>query len=923
VSIIPRAPYKVINDVIDAFADIFSHKDTPLGVALNLPLVSIDTGDQSPIRQRGYRLPFSKREECERLIQQMLSEGIIRESDSPWASPVVLTPKKDGTTRFCVDYRKVNAITRKNSYPVPLVQDVFDAMAGAKVFSTVDLRSGYWQLEMDPESIPKTAFIVPSGLYEFLRMPFGLTNAPATFQKAMNKVLAGLGNIARVFIDDIVIWSKTPNEHAKHLELVFNRLREAGLQLKASKCHFGLQEIELLGHSVSDKGVRPLASRVEAIKNLKPPGDVTALRSFLGMASYYRNHVPGFATVALPLTALTKAKEPFVWGPEQQKAFDGLKDALTRAPILAHPNVNKPFMLYCDASCRAIGAILVQKDEEGVERVISYLSHKLSGPQLRWSTIEREAFAVIYALKKFHAYLWGARFEIHTDHKPLRCLFQSEIKSSKLASRSIQIQEYGAPIMYHPGKFNVRADALSRIASVKPTPKPPYHFYDSTDTPDVWETDGIDPSTLAELQQAQFPDEYTEASQDIDESSYVIEGARLYSIARPSRDAGVYMRLVLPQQFRRQVIDRCHNEVGHAGFAKTLSRVQEHYVWHGMRRLVRDYVGHCVLCNTLTPTNPVLPRGTVPTPTRALATWGVDLVGPFPRDRRGRSYLLTCVDHLTGWAEAIPIASKTAESVQEAFLSNIVARYGIPQIIISDNGGELTGTAFEKWLREFGVEHRLTSPYHPQTNGVCERFNGTIQKLLLKLTGGNPRKWSHYLPEALYAYRITKGPAGLSPFQAVFGQQPRLPRTNGTPTEEGDRLRAIRLAEKLLYDFRKETREAYRDKEPARAKRLPPGTFVSVRALNPRKGESPWRPGFQVLSSHDGALRVLELATGNVIRINQRNAREIPAGKSYEEVDPLVETKSKERDTSVVRDNALKTQPVPVERQLPMPTILS
>jgi hypothetical protein len=251
VMLLPRSPHEVVNNVIDSYADVFSQRDTPVGTARSLPLVTIDTGDHSPIRQRPYRMPFSKREECEKLVQQMLKEGIIRESDSPWASPITMVLKKDGSTRFCVDYRKLNAITRRNSYPVPLVQDVFDAMAKAKIFSTMDLKNGYWQLSMDPESIPKTAFVVPSGLYEFLRMPFGLTNAPASFQKAMNRVLAGLGTFAQVFIDDIVIWSKTPEEHASHLQQVFARLRDAGLRLKTSKCHFGLEEVELLGHSVS------------------------------------------------------------------------------------------------------------------------------------------------------------------------------------------------------------------------------------------------------------------------------------------------------------------------------------------------------------------------------------------------------------------------------------------------------------------------------------------------------------------------------------------------------------------------------------------------------------------------------------------------------------------------------------------------
>jgi transposase InsO family protein len=922
---VPTSPHDCINEVLTSYPDVFSHKGTPVGASDNLPPCVIDTGDHPPIRQRAYRMPFSKREECERLVQEMLKDGIIRESDSPWASGVTLVAKRDGTTRFCIDYRRLNAITRKNSYPVPLVQDVFDAMAGAKIFSTMDLRSGYHQLKMHPDSIPKTAFMVPSGLYEFVRMPFGLTAAPAIFQRTMDRVLAGMGTFAKVFIDDIVVWSATPEEHAEHLRAVLERLRSAGLQLKTPKCHFGLDEVELLGHSVSAEGVRPLESRVEAIKNLGPPKNIHALKSFMGMANYYRNHIPGFASLAIPLTDLTKHNQPFIWGPDQQEAFEALKGELVKAPILAHPDLNKPFRLYTDASRKAVGGVLVQLDDNGVERVISYVSNKLAGPQLRWSTIEKEAFAILNALKRLHAYLWGAKFEIRTDHSALRSLFKSEIKSSKLARWSIQIQEYGAPIRYHPGKLNKRADFLSRIEAIRPEPvnsQKPLQIFTSSDLPDVWLTDQIDPSELAALQQQQFPEEYAEAARDEDDSCFVLEGGLLYSKAPPSRAADSYLRLILPREHRERVIERCHSEVGHSAFAKTICRVQEHYVWPGMRKHIRQYVRHCVLCNTLTPPHPAMPRGRVPTPPRPFHSWAIDLVGPMPRDRRGRTYMLTAIDLLTGWAEAIPVASKHAETIQEAFLTNIVARYGIPALCLSDNGGEFTGAAFEEWLREFGVEHRLTSPNHPQCNGMCERFNGTIQKLLLKLSGGNSRKWSQYLPEALYAYRITCGPAGISPYQAVFGQKPRLPRSQADGQDEGDRLRAIRLAEKVLLEFRNDQKEDYQAKEPKWAKRLPPGTYVSIRLFNSRKGECPWKPGYQVLSSHDGALRLLELATNRIIRVNQQNVREIPESKPYDEIDPKSKPEKNTAMNQADLGSAAAPRPIPIQANEFLPTHL-
>ena len=912
-TMVPKACSPCIDKVLQQYDSVFSKKDTPLGIAKSLPPAVINTTTTRPIRQRSYRLPFSKRETVETCVEEMLRDGVIRPSDSPWASPITLVPKKDGSTRFCVDYRQLNAVTIQDAHPLPHIQDIFDELKGAQVFSTLDLRSGYWQVPVAEESVPKTAFTCHLGLFEFVRMPFGLTNAPAIFQRAMNKVLSGLiGKICMVYIDDIVIFSNNVEQHAYHLSLVLERLSQAGLQLKPSKCSFELPEIELLGFVVGKNGIQPQAEKVAAIKNLLAPTDQKAVRSFLGMVGYYRQCIPGFANLAFPLTELTKPRQPFIWGQEQQEAFELLKKALITSPILAHPDPSKPYTLYTDASDKAVGAILVQLDGDGIERVIAYASHKLSGAQLHWPVIEKEAYGVVYALKKFHPYLWGAKFEIHTDHKPLKSMFTSEIRNTKVQRWAINIAEYGAPILYHPGRLNIRADMLSRIAAVAPpTPLIPT----PRDVPAAWEADGIDPISLMKHQQDQFADQITEASQDTDETPYVMESGLLYSLAEPYKNAGRYMRLVLPQQHRQVVIDRCHQETGHSGLIKTLSRVQEHYVWPGMRRSARLYLESCVLCNTLTPSSPSQPRGAMPIPPTPFHTWGIDLVGPFPPDKKGRQYLLTCIDHLTGWAEAFPIRSKRNDLIWEVLVEQIVARYGVPAIIVSDNGGEFTSKKFEAWLREHGINHKLTSPYHPQTNGKVERFNGTIQKLLLKLTGGNPKKWSAFLPDALYAYRITAGPSGVTPFKAIHGFRPRLSKTSVELSSDGDRFQAVRTALSAIIEEQEKSKARYAAGEPAKAKTLAPGLFVAIRVLNPRKGQAKWKPGFQVLSSFQGALRVQELETGTILRLNQRQVREIPSARGYDEIDPL--PPRPHRTGKPIPDNAA---PIPIPPPIHCPT---
>ena len=488
---LPECKWPNLKIVLEQYADLFVGKSQPVKATDQLTPATIETTGP-PIRQRSYRLPMAKQECVEKEVSEMLKDGIIRPSDSPWASPIVLVGKKDGSTRFCVDYRKLNAVTTQDAHPLPHIQEIFDNLRGAKIFSTLDLKSGYWQIPVDKASIPKTAFTCHLGLFEFVRMPFGLTNAPAIFQRAMTKALQGLvGKICMVYIDDIIVYSQNEKQHAKDLEAVFQRLKQFGLQLKPSKCEIGKDQLDLLGYIISAQGIQPQPEKIEAISQMEPPTTVKGVQSFMGMVNYYRQFIPNMAEISAPLTNLTKKYVRFEWTLECQEAFEQLKQALTQAPVLAHPDLSKPYILYTDASATAVGGILVQ-EQEGTERVIAYVSHKFTGAAQNWSAIEKEAYAVLYSLKKFHCYLYGAKFEIHTDHKPLKSLFQDEQKNSKLQRWAIQIAEYGAPILYHPGKLNVRADMLSRISVAVQTDntEPPSQI------PDIWQADEIDVQDL-------------------------------------------------------------------------------------------------------------------------------------------------------------------------------------------------------------------------------------------------------------------------------------------------------------------------------------------------------------------------------------------------------------------------------------------
>ena len=426
---IPNSEYA---DVIAWNQDVFYEDGKPFGQC-PLTEVTIDTGSHPPIRQRPYRTPLAKRKVIDDCIDQMLKDGVIEPSNSPWASPVCLVPKKDGTTRFCVDYRKLNEITVKDRYPLPLIQDIFDQLGGKSIYSICDLKAAYNQLPVAKKDQDKTAFICHRGLFNCTVGSFGLANMPSIFQRTMERALSDLlGKCVWVFIDDLIIASESPAQHKRDLQAVFDRLRAARLQHKASKCYFGEVEVRLLGYIITPEGISSDPEKVRAIVDMPAPMNVKQVRSFMGMVNYYSKTIPGYARISEPLVRLTRKHQPFSWGPEQQKAFESLKELLMSRHVMAYPRTDRGYKLFTDASDTCVGGILVQDDDDGVERVIQYVSHQLSATQRKWSTIEKEAFAVVHCIDKLRAYLYGADFVVYTDHKPLRSLFTKEMRNTKI-----------------------------------------------------------------------------------------------------------------------------------------------------------------------------------------------------------------------------------------------------------------------------------------------------------------------------------------------------------------------------------------------------------------------------------------------------------------------------------------------------------
>ena len=427
-------------DLLTEYSDVFATPGVPSAQCQVVKHTIKTTGP--PIRQPLRRMPIALEDTIDTEVTKMLRQGIVRPSTSPWSSPVVMVKKRDNTWRFCIDYRKLNAVTHQDAYPLPRIDETLDSLSGSTYFTTLDLAAGYWQVGIEECDKEKTAFSTRRGHYEFNVMPFGLTNAPATFQRLMECVLAGLtGEQCLIYLDDIIVFSSTFEEHLQRLTNVFIALRKAGLKLKPSKCFFAQKEVHYLGHVVSAAGVSPDPAKVEVVSSYPVPTNVKELRQFLGLANYYRRFVPDFSKIAEPLHKLLRKGNTYSWYSACQEAFTALKHRLTTPPILAYPDFKLPFLLYTDASDFALGAVLSQV-QDGKERVICYWSRQLTKPERGYSTTEREALAAVSSVKEFYPYLYGSSFRLITDHNPLTSLKGLKDVGGRLTRWMLFLQQF-------------------------------------------------------------------------------------------------------------------------------------------------------------------------------------------------------------------------------------------------------------------------------------------------------------------------------------------------------------------------------------------------------------------------------------------------------------------------------------------------
>ena len=744
-----------------------------------------------PIKQPLRRLPIALRDVVKSEVQTMLDKEVIRPSRSAWSSPIVLVQKKDKSWRFCIDFRRVNSVTEKDAYPLPRIDDTLDCLAGAQYFTTLDLASGYWQVEMKESDKEKTAFSTPQGHFEFNVMPFGLTNAPATFQRLMECVLAGLTpEQCLIYLDDVIIFSSSFQAHLEHLSSVLTRLDEAGLKLRLSKCHFAKQEVRYLGHIISRKGVQPDPEKTRAVQDFPPPQSLKQLRSFMGLANYYRRFIRGYAQIATPLHKLTHKNAVFTWSSECQQAFVTLKAALVTAPVLQFPVFDRPFILHTDASNWAVGAVLCQ-EHEGREHVIAYYSRQLTKAECHYSTTEREALAVITAVKNFYPYLYGRTFTLITDHNPLTTLTKLRDVGGRLSRWILFLQQFDYTMVYKTGSLNTDADALSRV------PQGVHSIFHCEEIVSKQGEDGEIRDTIQALQQGKSPPTpYRQQANRL-----IVQDHILYRKICLKLGDQITYQVVLPHSLRRQVFDELHSKFGHLGTHKTQARIQERVYWPRYMEDIQRWTRSCEECQKRN-SPPTAPAPLVPivasSPFEKVA-W--DIMGPLPETKRGNKYILVLTDLFTKWVEAFPLKETSAETLAGVLYTEFICRFGLPKYIHSDQGRNLCGKVMQSLCGLLGIQRTNTTAYHPQGNGQTERFNRTLESMIAKMTEENSQDWDLHIPHALYAYRTAiHESTDFSPFSLVFGRSATLPidlmlgrspsRTN-IPTTHSEFIRSL------------------------------------------------------------------------------------------------------------------------------------
>lgn len=710
-----------------------------------------------PCHTKARFLPPDKEKFAKKHFKELENSGVLRKSSSPWSSALHMVPKKDGSFRPCGDFRALNNKTTPDRYPLPTIKACTHILPSCKIFSTIDIERAFHHIPVRSEDIEKTATITPFGLYEWTKMPFGLRNAAQTFQRFMDGLLQDCP-FAFAYLDDVLVASKSPQEHEEHLRRILDILKENKISIKHEKCQWRKQSVKFLGHTISQEGCSPLREKVAAIESFPKPHNQKELRSFLGMVNFYNRFLPNAATVMSPLYALITSPKrgksvKVAWNDNADAAFRNTKELLAEATLLAHPGADAPLRLTTDASDFAAGAVL-QQMQEGIWKPLAFFSKKFSAPQTKYSAFSRELLAVTMAIKHFRDFLEGHCFHVVTDHKPLIGAVKGSRSSySPRDVRQLEfINEFTSDIRHLNGADNIVADALSRAPAAVVS-----HF-------------SIDFKALAE-------------SQDDDAVALETQNSNLKMSRIPFHGHSVWCdtssgnpRPYIPEALRFNAFQTFHS-LSHPGHKITAKNMLKSMVWRGLKRDVRTWCLQCDACQRAKP-GPHRPKycGDFKPVSQRFEVVHVDLVGKLPSSQ-GKNYLLTIMDRFSRFPAAIPLHDITATGVVNAFVSGWISTFGPPKTIVSDNGTQFTSSRWKDMLRKYDIKHNYTSTYSPQGNGLLERWHRRLKEAL-RAKACNNSNWVADLPETLLALRNDYSEElGCSPAEILFGENTSFRQT--------------------------------------------------------------------------------------------------------------------------------------------------
>ena len=844
-----------VQPLLKEYTDVFA--SPPAGLPMDRGIthaIPLEEGVKPPFRPM-YRLSPSEFEEMKRQIQDYLDKGWIEPSSSPFGAPILFVSKKDGGLRMCIDYRALNKVTIKNRYPLPRIDDLFDKLQGAKYFTSLDLAQGYHQIRIPDEDVPKTAFRTPLGHFQFKVLSFGLTNAPATFQAAMNKVFQHLGKFCLVYLDDILIFSKTEEEHLDHLKQVLDLLRANKYYAKISKCHFMKDELEYLGHIVGRDGIRVDPRKVKAVNDWPTPTDIHKVRSFLGLANYFRKFMLGYATVVAPLTSLTRKDVPFHWTPKCQESFERVKVMLTTAPVLQLPDPTLPYEVICDASIVGVGAVLMQAG-----RPVAFESRKLTPAEVRYTTTEQELLAVVHALKTWRCYLEGAPagVTVVTDHCPLTFFETQTALSRRQARWNEYLSRFTFTWEYRPGRINV-ADPLSRhpLDTTLDEGNPRLNLLFALTAQSVVNPLECSLGAISTVQAPKDPQVFSGHLHRI-RMGYTIDpwfanphNLQRYKIVQASDLYWRGDRVVVPNasNLRKELLHEFHNIplAGHVGPKKTGQALAHYYWWPHWGEDVRAHCEKCVACQMNKPVTLKQPGLLQPLnmPYGVWRSCSMDFIVRLPMTPRGYDAILVVVDYFSKMGHFIPTRTDaTAEDTARLFWDNIIRFHGLPLNIVSDRDARFTSQFWQRLFDLHGTRVRLSTAFHPQTDGQTERLNRTLEQMLRMYVDPCLDDWDEWLTPVEFAYNnAVHDSTGCKPFVMVYGRHPVVPaslvkcgdREDQVPSVKAfvHRMETLRASAKTFLLGAKSRQKAYADTK-RRELDFAPGDMVLLDTRNLR-----------------------------------------------------------------------------------------